>query len=134
MLVAHVRKRRGYAIDERLGADEAVIGKHVSTVREMLARAKPNLEMEGAIVTEQAAGTDLAVGGDFDLREEVVDEFLLTFAQLVTAGPSVETVQGQGIAGLVCRHAGAPSRWASGSSREPRERFGVESTVEEKES
>ena len=56
MLVADVAERRRDAVEERLGADEAVIGEHVGAVGEMLARAEADLEMERAILAEQSLG------------------------------------------------------------------------------
>ena len=54
MLVADVAERGGDAVEERLGADEAVVGQHVGAVGEMLARAEADLEMQRAVVAEQA--------------------------------------------------------------------------------
>ena len=55
MLVADVAERGGDAVEERLGADEAVVGQHVGAVGEMLARAEADLEMERAVLAEQHA-------------------------------------------------------------------------------
>ena len=77
MLVADVAERRGDAVEERLGADEAMIGEHVGAVGEMLARAEADLEMQRAILSKQSRGRDLALGRNLDLREQRVDELLL---------------------------------------------------------
>jgi len=45
----------------RLGTDEAVVGKHVGAVGEVLARAEADLEMQRPVVAKQAAGGDLTV-------------------------------------------------------------------------
>ena len=52
-------KRAGDAVEERLGADEAVIGQQVGAVGEMLARAEADLEMERPPVAEQRRAVDL---------------------------------------------------------------------------
>ena len=54
MLVADMGERGRDAVEERLGADEAMIGKHVGAVGEMLARAEADLEMQRPVVAEQA--------------------------------------------------------------------------------
>ena len=61
-LVADVAERGGDAVEERLGADEAVVREHVGAVRKMLARAEANFEMERATVAEQSRRTDLPIG------------------------------------------------------------------------
>ena len=68
MLVADVAERGGDAVEERLGADEAVIGEHVGAVGQMLARAEADLEMQRAILAEQRCSGHLAIGRHFDLR------------------------------------------------------------------
>ena len=55
MLVADMAERRGDAVEEGLGADEAVIGQQIGAESEMLAGAEADLEMERAIVAEQGA-------------------------------------------------------------------------------
>ena len=54
MLVADMAERRGDAVEERLAADEAVVGQQVGAIGEMLARAEADLEMERPVVAEQA--------------------------------------------------------------------------------
>ena len=54
MLVADMAERGRDAVEERLGADEAVVGQHVGAVGEMLARAEADLEMKRAILAEQS--------------------------------------------------------------------------------
>ena len=54
--VADMAERAGDAVEERLDADEAVIGQQIGAIGEMLAGAEADLEMERAIVAEQAAG------------------------------------------------------------------------------
>ena len=68
MPVADMAERGGDPVEEGLGADEAVIGQHVGAIREMLARTEANLEMQRALVAEQAARIDLALRREFDLR------------------------------------------------------------------
>ena len=43
------------AVEERLRADEAVVGQHVGAVGEMLARAEADFEVQRPVVAEQAA-------------------------------------------------------------------------------
>jgi len=104
MLVADVAERGGDSVEERLGADETVVGKHVGAIGEMLAGAEADLEMERPVVAEQRAGGDFAFGGDFDLREQGFDKLLLRLAELVPARPSIEAVEGQRVAGLERGH------------------------------
>ena len=47
MLVADVHKRGGDSVQERFGADEAVVGEHVGAIGKMLARAETDFEMSG---------------------------------------------------------------------------------------
>ena len=95
MPVADVAERGRDAVEERLGADESVVGEHVRAVGEMLARAEADLQMERAVVTEQRARRDLALGWNLDLRQEALDQLLLTLAELVPARPSIEPVERQ---------------------------------------
>ena len=85
MLVADVAERGRDAVEERLGADEAVVGQHVGALGEMLAGAEADLEMERAVVAEQALRGDFAVGRHRDLRQQRVDQLLLALAQFVAA-------------------------------------------------
>ena len=68
MLVADMAERGGDAVEERLAADEAVVGQQVGAVGEMLAGAEADLEVQRAVVAEQALRRDLAVVGHRDLR------------------------------------------------------------------
>ena len=113
MLLADVRERGGDSVEERLGADEAVVGKHVGAVGEMLARAKADLEMERPFVPEQPPRRDLAFGRHLDLWQQLVDELLLALAQLVPARAAVQPVEGQRVAGFERGH-GAPAPRAGG--------------------
>ena len=83
VLVADVAERGRDAVDERLGADEAVVGKQVGAGGEMLARAEADLEVQGAVVAEQALRSDFAVGGHGDLGQQRVDQLLLARPELV---------------------------------------------------
>src|SRR5207248_1200070 len=46
VLVADVAERCRHSVEEWLSADEAMVGKHVGPVGEMLARAEADLEMK----------------------------------------------------------------------------------------
>src|SRR5207253_2058195 len=94
MLVADMAKRGGNAVEERFGADEAVVRQHVGPRSEMLARAETDFEMQRAIIAKQALRGDLAILGHLDLRQQLVDQLLLALAQLVPARPAVEAVEG----------------------------------------
>ena len=74
-------QRLGDAVDERLAADEAVVGQHVGARGEVLAAAEADLEMQRAVVPEQALGGDRAFRGHRDLRQQRVDQRLLPGAQ-----------------------------------------------------
>ncbi len=54
MLVADMAERGRDAVEERLAADEAVVGQHVGAIGEMLARAEADLEMQRTVLAEQA--------------------------------------------------------------------------------
>jgi len=100
----HMGERGGDPIHERLAADEAMVGEQVGAVGEMLAAAEADLEMERAILAEQRARRDVALGRHFDLRQEGVDQILLALAQLVPARPPVEAVEGERVAGFERSH------------------------------
>ena len=106
----------GDAVEERLAADEAVVGQQIGAVGQMLARAEADLEVERAVVAEQPLRGDLALRRHGDLRQQRVDQRLLALAQLVPARPAVEAVERGRVAGLVRGHGGAASRHWSGSS------------------
>src|SRR6185369_3507883 len=72
----------------------------------MLAGTEADLEMQGAIVAEQSARRDLALGRHFDLRQERLDQLLLRLAQFMPGRPAVEAVERERIAGLERGHAG----------------------------
>ena len=86
MLVADVAERGGDAVEERLGADEAVVGQHVGAVGEMLARAEADLEMQRAVIAEQAArAVTSPSAGTAICGQQVVDQLLLALAQFMPA-------------------------------------------------
>ena len=58
------------AVEERLAADEAVVGEQVGAVGEMLTRAEADFEMERAVVAEQPPRGQLALIRHRDLREQ----------------------------------------------------------------
>ena len=45
------------AVEERLAADEAMIGQQVGAIGEMLAAAEADLEVQRAVVAEQSLAT-----------------------------------------------------------------------------
>src|SRR5687767_11530232 len=84
----------GDAVEERLAADEAMVGQQVGAKSEMLARAEADLQMQWPLVAEQARRRDLALGRHRQRRQQPVDQLLLALAQLVAARPAVEAVEG----------------------------------------
>ena len=84
MLVADVAERRGDAVEERFGADEAVIGQHVGAIGQMLAGAESDLEVERALrrrtehvrVISPSAGTSIC-------GSKLIDQILLALAKLM---------------------------------------------------
>ena len=110
--VADVAERGGDAVDERLAADEAMVGKQVRARGEMLARAEADLEVERALVAEQSLRTDLAVSRHRDRRQQRVDQRLLRGAQLVAHRPAIEPIERGRVAGFVRGHR----RWPRAQS------------------
>src|SRR3546814_21060533 len=70
-------ERLRHAVDEGLGADEAMIGQHVGAPRHMLAAAEADLEMERTVAAEKPCGGHLALGRNRDLRQHGIDQILL---------------------------------------------------------
>ncbi len=70
-------QRLGDAVHERLAADEAVLGQHVGARGHVLAAAEADLEMQRALIVEQALGGDRPLGRHRDLRQQRVDQRLL---------------------------------------------------------
>ena len=66
MLVADMAERGGDPVQERLAADEAVIGQQIGAECEMLARAETDLQVKRAIIAEQEFRGNLALGRDGD--------------------------------------------------------------------
>ena len=107
--LTHVNEGLRHPVDERFGSDETVIGKQVGPIGQMLAAAKTDLEMQRAIIAEQALSRDRAIGRDRDLGQQLVDQFLLSCAQGLALAATVEPVERGGIACFECRHARADS-------------------------
>ena len=105
MLVADMAERGCDAVEERLGADEAVVGQHVGAVGEMLARAEANLEMQRTVVAEQGRRGDLALGRHF-MPAAASRPAPAGSCAVWPARAAVEPVKGQGIAGFMRGHAG----------------------------
>ena len=101
MLVANAAERGGDAVEERLAADEAMIGQQVGAVGEMLARAEADFQVERAVVAEQAPRGQLAIVGDRDRGKQHFDQRRLRRAQLVPARAAVEAVDGGGVGAMV---------------------------------
>jgi glutathione S-transferase len=78
--VANMAERGRDPVEERLAADEAMVGQQVGAVGEMLARAEADLEVQRPVVAEQGARADLAFGRHGDLRQQAVDQLLLALA------------------------------------------------------
>ena len=74
MPVADMAERADHAVEERLGADEAVIGQQIGAVGEMLAGAEADLEMKRAVVAEQGARIDRPLVGHAQRRQQSLDQ------------------------------------------------------------
>src|SRR3546814_15516786 len=69
--------------------------------------AEADLEMQGAVVAEQAGGGDLSLLRDGEGGEQGVDQLLLPLAALVPGLAAVEAVERGGLAGFMPCHARA---------------------------
>src|SRR4051794_39879541 len=118
MLVADVCESGSHAIEERLGADEAVVRQHVGAIREMLARAKADLEMQRSFFAEQVSSGNLCFHRHLDLRQERFDQLLLALTQPVPSRTAIEPVESQRVAAPVRSHCQRPSRSWPAPSRE----------------
>jgi len=107
-------ERLGHAVDERLGADEAVIGQHVGAEGHMFAAAKADFEMQRAGVAEQVLRRDFASQGHRDAGEQRVHEVLLARAQGFALGSAIEAVDGGGVALFIRGHGGAHGKGERG--------------------
>src|SRR3546814_1574688 len=76
-LVADMAERGDDAVQEGFAADEAMVGQQVGAIGEMLPAAEADLEMQGAVVAEQAGGGDLSLLRDGEGGEQGVDQLLL---------------------------------------------------------
>jgi len=97
-------ERLRHPIEKRLRPDEAVIGQHVRPARHMLAAAEADLEMERTITAKQSLSGDGAFRWHRDLRQERIDQPLLTRTQRLALGAAIEAVDGERIARLVRSH------------------------------
>ena len=104
VLVADSSERGGDAVEERLAADEAVIGEKIGAVGEMLAGAEADFEMERAVVAEQAPAVSSPSSGTAICGKQHFDQRRLRRAQLVPARPAIQPVEGGRIGFLVRRH------------------------------
>ena len=85
MPVADMAERADHAVEERLGADEAVIGQQIGAIGEMLAGAEADLEMERAVVAEQGARIDRPFVRHAQRRQQSLDQSRL--ARRAACGP-----------------------------------------------
>jgi hypothetical protein len=84
-------------VQERLGADEAVVGEQVSAIGEMLARSEADLEMQRPVVAEQELGGDRPLLGDGDRRQQLLEQSRLPLPKLVAGAPPVQAAYGGGV-------------------------------------
>ena len=98
--VADVHQRAGDAVQERLGADEAVIGQQVGAIGEMLARAEADLEMQRPVVAEQGLAVERPLFRHAQLRQQPLDQLGLARAQRPALGAAVEAAE----RGRIARH------------------------------
>ena len=95
--IADMAQRRRDAVEEGLGADEAMIGQQIGAISEMLAAAEADLEMERARIAEQRWAVDRPFGRHCKLRQQLLDQFGLAGAQRPALGAAVEPADGGGI-------------------------------------
>ena len=62
-------QRADDAVEERLAADEAMVGEQVGAIGEMLAAAEADFEMKRPLIAEQAGGVDRSRLGHRDRRQ-----------------------------------------------------------------
>jgi erythromycin esterase-like protein len=108
IVAVHMGQRLGHAIEERLGADEAMVGQQIGAIGHVLAAAKADLEMQRAIVAEQRLRRHRAFRRHRDARQQGIDKRLLALAQGLALGAAIESVERGRIAGFVCRHGAQP--------------------------
>ena len=70
MLVADMAERRRDAVEERLGADEAVIGQQIGAEGEMLAGAEADLEMQRPVIPREPRLRSFSAGSASPSKEE----------------------------------------------------------------
>ncbi len=115
--IAHMRERLCYSIDEGFGADEAVIGQQIGTVRQMLAATEADLEVKRARIAEQAGRIDWPIAGDRDPGQQGVDQHLLSRPQGPALAASVKPIERGGIAVFVRGHGTPLTAGRSGYKR-----------------
>ena len=93
-----------HPVDEGLCADEAMIGQHVRAGCHMLPAAESDLEMQRAVLPEQAFRRHRAFQGHSNLRQQLIDQVLLPGAQWLALGTPVETVDRGRVARFVRSH------------------------------
>ena len=81
MVARDMDQRLRHPVDEGLGTDKPVIGQHVGTSRHMLAAAETDFEMQRTILSEQACRRHVAFDRNGDLRQQRIDQILLTRTQ-----------------------------------------------------
>ncbi len=74
-----------------------MVGQQVRTLDQMLARPHADLQMERAVLAEQALCCDGPLGGNGECRQQFVHQPLLVIAQRLALGPTVEPADVQGI-------------------------------------
>ena len=108
------RPARHFDMGERLrnpvfkgfAADKAMIRQHIGAVRHMLATAEADFKMQRPIKTEKQFGSDRALKRNRNLRQQMIDQFLVPVAQFL-ASTGHRPVERCRVTGLVRSHGGA---------------------------
>ena len=103
-------QRLGDAVDEGFCPDEAMVGQQVGPEGEMLAATKADLEMQRAVIAEQAGRRDVPILGHGNARQQIIDQRLLANPQGLAFGAAIEPVERGRVAGFVRGHASALNR------------------------
>jgi len=95
----------GNSVDEGFGTNEAMVRQQVSAKGQVLAAAKPDFEVEWAIMPEQPLRCDRPFCWHGDLGEKLVNQLLLARTQGFALASPIKPVESRWVAFLKCAHA-----------------------------
>ncbi len=98
MAVADMAEGADDSVEERLAADEAVIGQEVGAKSEMLAGAEADLQVKRPAIAEQCQAVDRPLFWNAQRRQQLVDQLRLPGPKLVPGPAAVKALQGRRIA------------------------------------